>query len=236
MATTGSPHLWRPPHHPLKWGRLPGVPNKDLTQSLNPPQEQLCQGFSQSSQTTKGDLNPKELNPSQLICTPWSNQVISLPRLDHLSPLKTWLIISYTASTTAIVLSLTEWMQGITQLPLMTFLRSFSSRNSQSSLFNNRPLPHSPPWMLRRYPTTTTIIRALPSSLHNQINALEIANPSSANVSGVMSKDMFYLSVAPSDSSILVSLHLLVIRPRSTLQLLVPHKLIFWLIVEQHIT
>jgi len=34
----------------------------------------------------------------------------------------------------------------------------------------------------------------------------------------------------------LVPLHLLVTRPRSTLQLLVSHKLIFWLIVEQHIT
>jgi len=157
-----------------------------------------------------------------------------------MSPSKTWLIISYAASTTAIVLLLTEWMQGITQLPLMTFLRSFSSRNSHSPLFSNRPLPHSPPWMLMRDPTTTTTTttttnRALPSSLHNQINALEIANPSSINVSGVMSNDMFYLSAAPSDTNILVSLHL-VTHPRSTLQLLVPHKLIFWLIVEQPIT
>jgi len=84
-------------------------------------------------------------------------------------------------------------------------------------------------------PTTTTN-RALPSSLHNQINALEIANPSLTNVSGVMSEDMFYPSAAPSDSNIVVSLHLLVTRLRSTLQLLVPRKLIFWLIVEQHIT
>jgi len=62
--------------------------------------------------------------------------------------------------------------------------------------------------MLRRDPTTTTNC-ALLNSLHNQINTLEIANPSSANVSGVMSKNMFYLSVAPLDNNILVSLHLL---------------------------
>jgi len=90
--------------------------------------------------------------------------------------------------------------------------------------------------MLRRDPTTITINHALPIFLHNQINILEIANPSSANISGVMSKDMFYPSAAPSDSNIWVYLHLLVTRPRSTLQLLVPHKLILWLIVEQHIT
>jgi len=35
--------------------------------------------------------------------------------------------------------------------------------------------------------------------MHNQINAMEIAKPSSANVSGVMSKDMLYLSVTPSN-------------------------------------
>jgi hypothetical protein len=76
--------------------------------------------------------------------------------------------------------------------------------------------------------------RALPIFLHNQINVLEIANPSATNVSGVNGK--FYPSAAPSDNNILVSLHLLVTRPRSTLQLLVPHKLIFCLTVEQHIT
>jgi len=38
---------------------------------------------------------------------------------------------------------------------------------------------------------------------------------------------MFYPIAAPLDSNILVSLHLLVTRLRLTLQLLVPHKLIF---------
>jgi len=45
-----------PSSPPSQMSHLPGIPNKDLTRSLDPPQEHLRQGFSQLSQATKGVL------------------------------------------------------------------------------------------------------------------------------------------------------------------------------------
>ena len=85
MATTGSPHLWRLPHHPLKWGRLPGVPNKDFTRSLDPPQEHLCQGFSQPSQATKG--TPLDIIQRYSI----HHHLYALPEANKRSPCLAWI-------------------------------------------------------------------------------------------------------------------------------------------------
>jgi hypothetical protein len=73
----------------------------------------------------------------------------------------------------------------------------------------------------------------LDNTLHNQLNALALANLFSVAVSGATSKVMFSLIVPPSGSSILVfHRHLVTIRltrdrHRSILQLLAHHNMIF---------
>ena len=199
------------PLYPLKWPPWCLKQRHPMISGLfsNAPMPRHHPAVTFDSWKSVSTWHPKVPNPSPPTCILWSKLLISLHHLALLSPLKTWLTMSYVVSTTAIELSLMASMQGTLPFFFMTFSRSFSFMNSLLLLFNGRFLLPWQPCMHMLDPTIM-IKLGMANFLYPQLHALATANRFLVAANGAMSRAMFCLSVSPSNSSTLVSHRLLV--------------------------